>query len=347
MLRTWIVGGVLLLSLGCAHQDQQAKGPDRSSPSRAKTWALALHGGAGTIDRGSASQEQVAAYEASLRAALAEGTRLLREGRPAVDVVESVVRLLEEDPLFNAGRGAVFTAAGEHELDASIMDGQGLRCGAVAGVKTVRNPIRLARAVMDRTRHVLLTGEGAELFASEVGMERVPNSWFDTDARKAALEAWRTREALRTDAGGLPKGLSPLPHAYGTVGCVAKDQKGGLAAATSTGGMTGKRRGRVGDSPIIGAGNYANNATCAVSGTGTGEEFIRHGVARDVHALMAYKGVPLASAAREVVHQRLAKDDGGLIAVDREGNIALEFNSEGMYRAAADSEGMALVMIWE
>ncbi len=316
-------------------------------------WAVALHGGAGVIPKDSAPA-QVKAFESALSGALEEAVRLLEAGRPALDVVETVVRRLEDDPNFNAGRGAVFTATGAHELDSSIMDGRNLACGAVAGVKTVRNPISLARMVMEKTRHVLLAADGAESFATEMGVERVANSWFDTDVRRSSFEAWKAEQAAKTKAAGSGGGMaSGTPESvrqawnYGTVGCVVRDSAGHLAAATSTGGMTGKRFGRVGDTPVVGAGTYANDATCAVSCTGTGEEFIRHGVARDIHAQMAYRGTSLGDALREIVFQRLKPDDGGLIAVDKDGRIAMEYNSEGMFRAAADANGLRLVKIWE
>lgn len=310
------------------------------------TWAIALHGGAGVIPK-SYPAEAVRAYETALNGALDEGVRLLTEGKPALDVVEAVVRRLEDEPLFNAGRGAVFTAAGAHELDASIMDGRNLACGAVAGVKTVRNPIGLARAVMEKTRHVLLAADGAEAFATEIGVPRVPNSYFDTDHRRASLEQWKAEQASKAGASSAVPSAAEKAWSYGTVGCVVRDARGDLAAATSTGGMTGKRFGRVGDSPVIGAGTYANNASCAVSCTGTGEEFIRHGVARDVHAQMAYAGRSVDAALKEIVFKRLRPDDGGLIAVDKDGRVAMEYNSDGMFRAAADGRGMRVVRIWE
>lgn len=303
------------------------------------TWAIAIHGGAGTIDRG-ADPAELQAYEMALTQALARGRDLLARGGAALDVCEAVVRQLEDDPLFNAGKGAVFNEAGEHELDAAIMDGATLRCGAVAGVRTVKNPISLARRVMTDTRHVLLAGDGAELFADAAGIERVPNSYFDTERRRRALE--RLLEERKATGALAPRD----PRlGYGTVGCVVRDQGGRLAAATSTGGMTGKRWGRVGDTPLIGAGNYAD-AFAAISCTGTGEEFIRHAVARSVTARMQFGGQSLAAAARAVVFDTLAKDDGGLIAVDRDGNLAAMFNSSGMYRGLADASGRFEVRIF-
>jgi len=311
----------------------------RSAPPQPLSWAIAIHGGAGTIpkDRPAAERKE---YEDALAAALTYGKDRLLRGASALDVCEAVVRILEDDPRFNAGKGAVFNEKGEHELDASIMDGSTLRCGAVAGVRTVKNPIVLARLVMEKTRHVLLMGEGAEKFADGNQVERVPNKWFDTEGRRRALdEVLRERE--RT--GALVRPSSPQ-HDYGTVGCVVLDAQGRLAAATSTGGMTGKRWGRVGDTPVIGAGNYADRFV-AVSCTGTGEQFIRHGVGRALSARMEFGGQSLAFAANELVTRVLQPDDGGLIAVDRLGAITMPFNSDGMYRGCADATGRLLVRI--
>ena len=320
---------VLSLTLGLwSCVATQAKAPVR--------WAIAIHGGAGTIAR-EAPAEQLAEHKAALEVALRHGQTMLANGASAMDVCEAVVRILEDDPHFNAGKGAVFNEKGEHELDASIMDGATLSCGAVAGVRTVKNPVSLARLVMQRTKHVLLMGEGAEQFATLMGVERVPNTWFDTEHRRKVLE-----EVLRERAAGLAKPA----HTYGTVGCVVRDAQGHLAAATSTGGLTGKRWGRVGDTPIIGAGNWAD-ARVAVSGTGTGEQFIRHAVARTIAARMEYGGQSLQQATEALVQHTLQPDDGGVIAVDRDGRIAMPYNSEGMYRGAADSTGRFEVHIHE
>jgi beta-aspartyl-peptidase (threonine type) len=299
-------------------------------------WSLAIHGGAGTIPKNIPASERDA-YLASLQKALEIGREVLAGGGTSLDAVEKVVRFLEDDPLFNAGKGAVFTHDGTHELDAAIMDGRDLSCGSVAGLKTVKNPISLARLVKERSPHVFLVGEGAEVFATEMQanpqIERVPNSSFDTPKRR---EQWQ--ESLRKEAEAKPKG---------TVGAAALDRHGNLAAATSTGGMTNKRWGRLGDVPVIGAGTYANNKTCAISATGWGEKFIRNTVAHDISALMEYAGLTLQQAADRVIHQKLEKDDGGVIGVARDGSIALVFNSEGMYRGAADSNGRFEVKIWE
>ena len=303
-----------------------------SAPPSASRWSLAIHGGAGTIPKTIPESERDA-YLASLRKALEVGREVLAGGGTSLDAVEKVVRFLEDDPLFNAGKGAVYTHDGTHELDAAIMDGSDLSAGAVAGLKTVRHPISLARLVKERSPHVFLVGDGAEAFATDMKVERVENKWFDTPKRYEQLQ-----QALAREREQKPKG---------TVGAVALDQHGNLAAATSTGGMTNKRWGRLGDVPVIGAGTYANNKTCAISATGWGEKFIRHTVAHDISALMEYAGLSLQQAADKVIHGKLEKDDGGIIGVGRDGSIALVFNSEGMYRGAADSNGRFEVRIWE
>lgn len=302
------------------------------------SWSIAIHGGAGVISKDIPDSVRIG-YEESLGTALRLGADMLDSGRTSLDVVEAVVRVLEDDPRFNAGRGAVYTADARHELDAAIMDGRALSAGAVAGVTTVRNPISLARQVMEQTPHVLLIGAGAEAFADQTGVERVPNTWFNTDLRRQQLDRAREREAERQQAS--------LESRYGTVGAVALDRHGNLAAATSTGGMTNKRFGRVGDVPVIGAGTYADNATAAISCTGTGEQFIRHVVAHQVAAQMAFAGKSLDQAARFVIDTKLNPGDGGLIAVSRSGDIAMVFNSPGMFRGAADAKGRFEVAIWE
>lgn len=305
-------------------------------------WAIAIHGGSGTIDRDAPAAEQ-AEYTAALHLALRAGADALARGESSLAACELVVAMLEDDPHFNAGKGAAFTEVGTHELDASIMDGSTLRCGAIAAVTTVKNPIKLARLVMERTRHILLMGDGAEAFADTVGVERVANSYFDTPRRRKMLdEVLEERRKERSAA----EALLATPPSKGTVGCVALDMRGNLAAATSTGGLNGKRHGRIGDSPIIGAGNYAN-AFCAVSCTGSGEEFIRHSLARSIAARMEFGGQSLADATHDAVYRTLRPDDGGVIAVDREGHIALTYNSEGMYRGAADCHGRFEVAIFE
>ena len=294
--------------------------------------AIVIHGGAGVIERSKMTAEHAAAYRAGLAAALDAGYAVLERGGTSLDAVVAAVRHLEDDPQFNAGRGAVLDEGGDAELDAAIMDGAGPRAGAVAAVYHVKNPIELARLVMDRSPHVLLVGDGAEEFALEQGVALVPRGDFRTEARSRQLEEERRAEAARAagSAGSM-----------GTVGAVALDRTGNLAAATSTGGLSNKHRGRVGDSPLIGAGTYANNESCAVSGTGDGEYFIRQVVAYDVCALVQYRHMALAAAVHEVVQVKLRRTggEGGVIALDRSGNIAMDFNSAGMFRGARDSRG--------
>jgi L-asparaginase / beta-aspartyl-peptidase len=303
----------------------------------ARPIAIAIHGGAGVIDRAQMTPDREASYRAGLSAALDAGYEILERGESSLDAVTEAVRLLEDDPQFNAGRGAVLSHDGEAELDASIMDGAGTRAGAVAGIRHVKSPIGLARLVMDKSPHVMLIGEGAEQFAREHGLEFVPNTYFRTPYRERELQ-----RALAAGAGGVGGTIT------GTVGAVAIDRAGNVAAATSTGGMTNKRYGRVGDSPIIGAGTYANNETCAVSATGSGEFFIRAVVAHDIHALVQYKQLSIEAAAREVVQGKLKRlgGEGGVIAIDCNGVVALEFNSEGMFRGARDSRGRREVAIY-
>ena len=302
--------------------------------------AIALHGGAGTIERGAMSEELEASYRAFLHDAITRGYEELREGRSGLDVVVSIIQMMEDSPLFNAGRGAVYTWEGTHELDASIMHGENLAAGAVAGVSTVKSPIALARAVMEDSPHVMLAGTGAEAFALERGLNPVPAEYFATERRREALEAYKANEQA---------GLKPeADHKFGTVGVAVLDQTGNLVAGTSTGGITGKRWGRVGDSPVIGAGTYADNRSCAVSATGHGEYFIRHTVARDICARMQFGGVTLEEAASTVVMGELvaAAGEGGIVAVDPAGRVALVFNTPGMYRASIDAAGRKVVAIY-
>lgn len=337
MRHAWLVG--LVLSFPFAVGACSVTG-SRAQPAG---WSIAIHGGAGVLSKNT-PPEKVKEYEAALTAALTVGRDRLAKGDSALDVCEAVVRVLEDDPHFNAGKGAVFNEKGEHELDAAIMDGSTLRCGAVTGVRTVRHPIALARRVMEKTRHILLMGDGAEQFADgQKDLERVPNNWFDTEHRKKALEEVLRERAQKGASASLP---SDRKHTYGTVGCVVRDGAGRLAAATSTGGLTGKQWGRVGDTPMIGAGNYADGFA-AVSCTGTGEQFMRHVVGRSVSARMEFGKQTLAQAVHAIVADVLQKDDGGLIAVDKDGNVAMEFNSEGMYRGVADASGRFVVRIFE
>ncbi|WP_233235427.1 isoaspartyl peptidase/L-asparaginase family protein [Bordetella sp. LUAb4] len=308
---------------------------------------IAIHGGAGAMSRAAMSAEQEGKYIAALEDILRAGQAVLAQGGSALDAVTEAVRLLEDCPLFNAGHGAVFTSAGTHELDASIMDGATLRSGAIANVNCVRNPVLAARKVMENSKHVFFVGEGAENYAREQGLEIVDPSYFSTEARREQLLRVQREQpdAAVLDHDGQAMVARAQPAAdpidadrkFGTVGAVAVDAQGNLAAATSTGGITNKQVGRVGDAPLIGAGCYAANATCAVSTTGTGEMFIRMVAAYDVAAQMEYRGATLEQAAASVVHEKLPRiqGKGGLIAVDAQGNVTLPFNTEGMYRGYA------------
>ncbi len=298
---------------------------------RSNKYTIVIHGGAGTISESmpdSIKQE----YYSSLKKALGIGKNILANGGTSLDAVEKVLRYFEEDPKFNAGIGAVYTSAGTHELDAAIMNGRDLSCGAVAGVEHIKHPITLAKLVMEKTPHILLAYQGAEEFAKKMGMKLVPNNYFDTPERKQQWEEYIKQ--IKKDN-------------HGTVGCVCLDEYGNLAAGTSTGGLTGKMPGRIGDSPLIGDGTYANNQTCAVSGTGIGEKFIKNAVGFNISALMAYKGMSLKDAVHYVIHKILKPGDGGVIAVDRHGNYAMDYNTTGMFRGVATSAGTFEVKIWK
>jgi len=328
---------LLLLAAACAAPDPSAvepAAPVSAEPRARLDWALAIHGGAGVISKDEYEPVKEE-YIASLTAALRLGAALLEEGGTSLDAVERVVTLLEDDPRFNAGKGAVFNHEGHNELDASIMSGDTRRCGAVAAVRTVKNPIVLARKVMEESKHVLLVSDGAERFAADHGVERVDLEYFRTERR---WKEWMEKRAQAEAAESAP---------MGTEGVVALDRHGNLAAGTSTGGLTGKAAGRVGDSAVIGAGTYADDRTCAVSGTGKGEEFIRFSVAYRIAALMEHRGMSVGQAAEEVVKNVLQPGDGGVIALDRDGNVAMVFNTPGMFRGAADSRGRSEVAIWE
>lgn len=302
----------------------------KASSKQVKRYTIVLHGGAGTISK-SLPDSIKEGYIEDLKEALRIGKDILEKGGTSLDAVESVVKYFEDDEKFNAGKGAVYTSEGTHELDASIMDGKDLSSGAVTVVKHVKNPIMLARLVMEKTPHILFAGEGADKLAKQFKLDTVPNSYFDTKKR---YEQWR-------------KYKKEIEDEHGTVGCVALDEYRNLAAATSTGGLTNKMPGRVGDSPLINAGTYANNKTCAVSCTGTGELFIKNTIAFNVSALMEYKNYSLEEAANEMIHKRLKPGDGGLIAVDKDGNYIAAFNTEGMFRGVANSDGVFEVKIWE
>jgi beta-aspartyl-peptidase (threonine type) len=306
-----------------AEEVAPVSGPDQPE------WRLVIHGGAGVILRENMTPEREAAYTAALETALEAGADVLRNGGSAVDAVQAAVIPMEDNPLFNAGQGAVFTAAAEHELDASIMSGAQRDAGAVAGVKRVKNPILAARAVMDQSEHVMFAGDGADVFAESVGLEMVDNSYFDTDRRRQSLERV-LRERERTDA-----------DRHGTVGAVAIDADGNLAAATTTGGMTAKAAGRIGDSPLIGAATYAQNGVCAVSATGHGEYFIRVAVAKTICARVELAGESVGDAAQSALDQVAELGgDGGVVVIDGAGGYEYVFNSKGMYRGMIDPDGM-------
>ena len=303
-------------------------------------FAIAIHGGAGTILRELMSPELQTQYEGGLREALDKGYNILEGGGSAMDAITTAVASLEDFPLFNAGRGAVFNNKGQHEMDAAIMDGNTLEAGAVCGISHVKNPVLVAREVLAHSGHVMLAGQGAEEFARARNMEFADDAYFFTQQR---YDQWQ--EALKEDKVQ----LDHSDKKFGTVGAVALDRHGNLAGATSTGGLTNKKFGRIGDSPVIGAGTYANNDTCAISCTGVGELFIRSVVAHDISCLMEYKGLSLKEACDIVVHGKLVKigGEGGLVAVDKSGNIEMAFNSEGMYRACRDSDGRDEVLIYK
>ncbi|MFW5821846.1 MAG: isoaspartyl peptidase/L-asparaginase family protein [Tangfeifania sp.] len=300
-------------------------------------YAIVIHGGAGVMSKSAMSEERQEAYKAKLNEALELGQKLLHEGNNATDVVVRVIEVLENSPLFNAGKGAVFTHDGINELDASIMEGKTLKAGAVAGVRDVKNPIKGAREVMENSAHVLLSGEGASEFAKEQGLEIVKNKYFFTESRYQSLKQLQKRERERTEKDNT-----------GTVGCAVLDTYGNICAGTSTGGMTNKKYGRIGDSPIIGAGTYANNKTCAVSCTGHGEYYIRLGFARDISALMEYQNMSVQEACAEEI-RKLSElgGTGGVIGIDAKGNVAMEFNTSGMFRGYIKSSGEKEIAIFE
>ena len=309
------------------------------NPAERTAWAIAIHGGAGHITREYLTADRQAQYSAGLDEALQTGIVALENGASAVDVVEAVISVLEDDSLFNAGRGAVFTSEGVNELDASIADGRTRNCGAITGIQGFRNPISVARLVMDSSEHVFFSSHGASEFASKMGCETASPEWFHTDKAYGRYLKAHERETAQSES-------QPLEEKRGTVGCVVFDSEGNLAAGTSTGGMTYKRHGRIGDSPVIGAGTWADNRTCAISATGWGEYFIRTGVAQDIHSQMLHAGTPLEEACRKTIFDEMGVlgGDGGVIAVDAQGNISLIFNSNGMFRAWATPDFQKIAM---
>lgn len=313
----------------------------------APTFGIVIHGGAGTILRKNMTPEMEAAYRATLETAVRKGYEILKAGGTSQEAVEKTIHVMEDSPLFNAGKGAVLTADETIELDASFMNGATLDAGAIAGVQTIKHPITAAIAVMEDSPHVMLSGKGAEAFAQAQGLELVAPKYFFTERRINSLK--RVKEKEQQTAWSAEEWQDFKNQKFGTVGCVALDQAGNLAAGTSTGGMTNKKWNRIGDAPIIGAGTYANNASCAISATGWGEYFIRSVVAHDIAALMEYKGLSIQEAARVVIHEKVAKlgGDGGIVGIDRQGNIAMEMNTAGMYRAHIDAEGNLTVKIYK
>jgi L-asparaginase / beta-aspartyl-peptidase len=325
----------------------------RESRSSNATFGFVIHGGAGTILKSNMTAEAEAAYREKMKEALLAGYNILKNDGSSLDAVEAAIRILEDSPLFNAGKGAVLTSEGTTELDASVMDGKTLSAGAVASLKHIKNPISLARMVMEKSPHVMMVGDGAEAFARQHGVELVSQEYFIIEKRQKDLQ--KAKEAEKKEASPSKqtnpekKGQAPADQKHGTVGAVALDKSGNLAAGTSTGGMTNKKFGRIGDSPVIGAGTYANNRTCAVSATGHGEYFIRAVVAYDISALMEYKGMSLKDAANFVIMNKLDKlgGTGGVIAIDHEGHIAMPFNTPGMYRGSVGMDGKVVIEIYK
>jgi beta-aspartyl-peptidase (threonine type) len=344
-----LITGLLVMPL-FAQKGQAFPGVKQLQSPQNPPMGIIIHGGAGVIERGSLTPEKEAAYKAKLEEALLAGWKVLKDGGTSLDAVQAAITIMEDSPLFNAGKGAVFNAEGKNELDSSIMDGKTLKAGAVAGLHHVKNPILLARAVMDKSPHVMMVGDGAEKFAAEQKIELVPEKYFWTQER------WDSYLKKKKEEEDKAKGIKVsriVPednsHKFGTVGAAALDKFGNLAAGTSTGGITYKRYGRVGDSPIIGAGTYANNNTCAISATGDGEYFIRLGVARDISALMEYQAKPIQNAADIVIQKKLQDlgGSGGVIAIDKYGNMGISFNSSGMYRGYIDLDGKPVIAIYK
>jgi len=325
-LKTIILITISVSILACSNNNRKVSDPEKNS----KEWALVIHGGAGVITRDLMTPESDSIYRHVLNEALETGKTILDAGGSAVEAVEKTIHVMENSPLFNAGKGSVFTHTGTNEMDAAIMDGSDLNAGSVTGLTDIKNPISAAKAVMEKSVHVMLSGKGASEFAVEQGLEQVDPSYFYTERRYRQLT-----EAINREKNG-------------TVGCCALDRKGNLAAGTSTGGMTNKKYNRIGDAPVIGAGTYANNSSCAVSATGHGEYFIRWTVAHDISSLIEYKKMSLSEAADLVINEKLLKagGTGGIVSVDKYGNIAMPFNTEGMFRGFADSEGNQSVYIY-
>ncbi|HEX8460369.1 MAG TPA: isoaspartyl peptidase/L-asparaginase, partial [Segetibacter sp.] len=338
---------VLLLPLAGIGQPKILPRIEHDTLKRLAKTVLVIHGGAGTILKSQMTPAKEEAYKGALTEALQKGYSILKSGGSSLDAIVAAIKVMEDNPLFNAGKGSVFTNEGKNEMDAAIMDGSNLKAGSVAGVTTIKNPVTAARAVMDKSEHVMMAGRGAEKFAGANGCEIVDPSYFYTPERYSGLQKALKEDSLKllNNSPEKPHGLLLQPfnrdYKYGTVGAVALDSKGNLAAATSTGGMTNKKFGRIGDAPIIGAGTYANNSTCAISCTGWGEYFIRLVMAKSISDRMELVKTPLIEAANEMVMKKLPElgGDGGLIAIDKDGNIAMPFNTSGMYRGYIDAAG--------
>jgi beta-aspartyl-peptidase (threonine type) len=358
MKKSILVLMALLVLFNCKNETNNqttvSQKHDSQATEKTSEFAIIIHGGAGTILKKNMTPEREQAYKAKLEEAIRVGYNILNNGGSSLDAVVKTINVMEDSPLFNAGKGAVFTNAETNELDASIMDGKTLNAGASAGTTTVRNPIDLARAIMEKSEHVMLSGKGAETFAKEQGLTIVEPEYFFTERRFNSLKRVKEREVIKEKSAIKKSALNNFydddikNSKFGTVGCVALDKQGNIVAGTSTGGMTNKRYGRIGDAPIIGSGTYANNSTCGVSSTGWGEYFMRAQVAHDISALMDYKGLSLEEAAK-IVLDKVAElgGDGGIVALDKNGNMVAEFNTAGMYRAQMNDQGELSIGIYE
>ncbi|WP_299054424.1 isoaspartyl peptidase/L-asparaginase family protein [uncultured Polaribacter sp.] len=351
MKKLLFITSLLIISFGCKLDSLKTDNPEKRQE-KVNDFAIIIHGGAGTILKKNMSDEKEAAYKAKLTEAIKTGHSILKNGGTSQEAVLKTIQVMEESPLFNAGKGAVFTHEETNELDASFMDGKTLNAGAVAGVKNVKSPIELAIKIMTDSDHVMLSGEGASTFAKEKGLEIVAPNYFYTEKRFQSLQRIKNRNKTELDHDDKKAAFydADIKNAkFGTVGCVALDKNGNIAAGTSTGGMTNKRWGRIGDAPIIGSGTYANNKTCGVSSTGWGEYFIRSQVAYDISAQMEYQQKSLKNATKDVIQNKLTKlgGTGGVVALDKNGNMAFEFNTAGMYRASMNDAGELILKIYK
>ena len=349
-MKSFFITLLLLISFGCKKEITSSE--EKTATTKKHEFAIIIHGGAGTILKKNLSEEKEAAYKAKLEEAVKVGHAILKNGGTSQEAVMKTIQVMEESPLFNAGKGAVFTHEETNELDASFMDGKSLNAGAVAGVTNVKSPIELAIKVMTDSDHVMLSGKGASIFAKEKGLEIVDPSYFYTEKRFQSLQRIKNKNKTELDHDDKKAAFydADIKNAkFGTVGCVALDKSGNIAAGTSTGGMTNKRWGRIGDAPIIGSGTYANNKTCGVSSTGWGEYFIRGQVAYDISAQMEYQNKALKEATTDVIQNKLTKlgGTGGVIALDKNGNMSFEFNTAGMYRASMNDEDQLIVKIYK